>query len=400
MALYRYEAVDKSGRTVMGAMQAPTEADVVNRLAHMGYQPLQVYAPAGSAKAGSRQTQRSVPRGRSPDAQSLAIFFRELAALQRAGIAPFQALSELASRTRQPLLAEAAGFMSQQVHGGGRISDAMEVFANVFPPHVVGAVRAGEVGGFLPVVLDEVALEYEQEMAFYKGLGIARAFVWQGLIGLAIAQPVFPALFPEPHWRLYLKLLFVRNLPILIAFVLLGKWVYAWWRRPQNSAAREHWALRVPVFGDLARQRALAAFVRMLYRLYAAGISPAAAWEAAVAATPNAPIRNRLVEAYALVKTGVPLHEAFRTTGLFANEVESLLATGVVSGQVVEMLGRVAEYYQNNVDRAFQEARFWMFRLFIIAAIVITGAILILLVKTYFNAVFDFPRTFFPELNQ
>jgi len=163
---------------------------------------------------------------------------------------------------------------------------------------------------------------------------------------------------------------------------------------------RDRWALRYPVFGDLVRQRSLAAFVRMLYKLYTAGVSPVAAWEGAVNATPNGEIRALLGQADALIKSGMPLHEAFRTTGLFANEVESLLATGVMSGQVVEMLGRVAEYYQNNVDRAVQNARFWMFRLFIIAALVVTGAVIIVLMKTYFDAVFGFTRTFFPELNQ
>jgi len=400
MAFFRYTALDKSGQTVMGAMQASTEAEVAARLTQMGYQPQSVFPAPGSAPARTAQATPRQPKGRNVGAQSMAVFFREFAALQRAGIAPFQALTELASRTHEPVLAETARSMAEAVHAGGRLSDAMEGFPHVFPVHVVGAVRAGELGGFLPIVLDEIALEYEQELAFYKGLGIAKAFVWQGIIALAIAQPVFPALFPEPHWGLYLRLVFLRNLPILAAIVLLARFMYARWKQPQNADVRDRWALRYPVFGDLVRQRSLAAFVRMLYKLYTAGVSPVAAWEGAVNATPNGEIRALLGQADALIKSGTPLHEAFRTTGLFANEVESLLATGVMSGQVVEMLGRVAEYYQNNVDRALQSARFWMFRLFIIAALVVTGAVIIVLMKTYFDAVFGFTRTFFPELNQ
>ncbi|MGC8669509.1 MAG: type II secretion system F family protein [Chthonomonadales bacterium] len=400
MAYFRYTALDKSGQAVMGAMQAATEAEVAARLVQMGYQPQSVFPAPGHATAQPAQPPRRAGRAAGVNAQAMAVFFRGFAALQKAGIAPFQALSELSARTQHPILADAAGSMAAAVRSGGRLSDAMEQFSHLFPPHVVGAVRAGELGGFLPIVLDEVALQYEQEMAFYKGIGVAKSFVWQGIIALAVAQPVFPALFPEPHWDRYLELLFLRNLPILAGLVLLARFAAARWRRPENARMRDHWALRYPVFGDLERQRALAAFVRMLHRLTSAGISPVAAWEGAVQATPNSLIRSSLGQADALIKQGMPLHEAFRATGLFATDVESLLATGIMSGQVVEMLSRVADYYQSNLDRAFSNARFWMFRLFVIAALIVTGAVIILLVKTYFDAVFSFGRSFFPELNQ
>jgi type IV pilus assembly protein PilC len=154
------------------------------------------------------------------------------------------------------------------------------------------------------------------------------------------------------------------------------------------------------VFGDLARQKALASFVRTLRKLFNAGVGPITAWEGAMNVAPNAVIRDKLREAHGMMQNGVPLHDAFSATRLFANETEQLLATGVVSGQMVEMLDRVAEYYQDNVDRAYNSSRFWMYRIAFTSIIILVGALVITLTYTYFSSVFNFTRDYFPELNE
>ena len=115
---------------------------------------------------------------------------------------------------------------------------------------------------------------------------------------------------------------------------------------------------------------------------------------------PNTVIRGTLVEAYDMMQHGVALHDAFSATGLFANETEQLLATGVVSGQMVPMLDRVAEYYQDNVDRAYSSARWWMYRFAGVATLILMGALMIMVVINYFSSVFSFTDNFMPEANQ
>jgi type IV pilus assembly protein PilC len=259
---------------------------------------------------------------------------------------------------------------------------------------VIASVRGGEKGGFLEIVLDEIALEYEQEVAFYKGMWLAKWGVAQGIAAIAIAQPVFPHLFPEPHLDVYLKLLFLRNIPIAIAVFLLSRLFLHWLRQPAQTDLRDAWMLKIPAFGDLARQRSLAAFVRMLRKLFAAGLGPLTAWEGAMNVAPNAVIRRKLVEAYDIMQHNVPLHDAFAQTGLFANEAEQLLATGMVSGAMVDMLDRVADFYQANVDRAFETSRYVMKRIASVAVIVLGGFMIILLFKNYFASIFNFADTF------
>jgi type II secretory pathway component PulF len=398
MSLYLYEAVDRSGKVVNGAMDAPDEAMVTARLSQMGYQA-QWVKPSPRNSAGKRRASAKTAVVTQPLTANLkgatprenALFFRQFAALVRSGISLYQALDHLQPRTRHPSLAQTVTEMREAARSGGRISDVMERYPRLYAPHVVGTVRAGELGGFLEIALDEIALEYEQEIAFYKGMWLPKALVAQALIAIAVGQPAFPTLFPNAQFLEFLKLVFLRNLPILGLIFLLAHLFLQRMQQPQSRERRDALILKTPVFGSLARQRSLAAFVRMLRRLYAAGIGPMIAWEGAMNVVPNTVIREKLAEALKQIETGnVPMHDAFARTGLFADETEALLATGVVSGQMTQMLDRVAEYYQDSVERAFHHARFWMYRIGISLFILTTGILFIILVKSYFTGIFEF----------
>jgi type IV pilus assembly protein PilC len=414
MSFYRYEAVDRSGKTVNGTMDAPNESEVNARLAQQGFSPLKVTpAPTNGAKSqsvpGKAVTLQQIPvkASSAPEsklggagAKDQALFFRQFAALVRSGITLYQALEHLGPRTMQPALRQTAHEMAVAAHSGEQISSVMEKYPRLFARHIVASVRAAETGGFIEIVLDEIALDYEQEMAFYKGAGLLKAMLVQGIIAIAIGQPVFPHLFPPPsHWGTYFMLVFLRNLPIAGALLLGLKWWLKRLNEPENLMKRDSLLLKLPVFGDLVRQHALSSFVRMLRKLFQAGVSPITAWEGAMWVTPNAVIREKLVESHGMMQHNVPLHDAFSATGLFANETEQLLATGMVSGQMVDMLDRVAEYYQNNVDRAFGQSRFWMQRLAFSGAIALAGTLVIWLTVVYYQSVFEYPAKLFPELD-
>jgi type IV pilus assembly protein PilC len=403
MSFFRYEAVDQTGKIVMGTMDAPSEMAVSARLAQMGYRankvvPSMPVAANGKGGAVANRTavtasQPSVPLqetsklgGAKP--KDMALFFRQFAALIRSGINLFQALDNLYPRTEQPGLKQTAREMADAARTGGRISDVMEKYPRIFAPHVVASVRGGEKGGFLEIVLDEIALEYEQEVAFYKGTWLPKSLVIQELIAVALAQPLFPTVFPDGKTLLYVELVLFRNIPIAIALVLLVRWWWSWMKQPERMMKRDTLVLKIPVFGELARQRSLASFIRMLRQLFRAGVGPINAWEGAMNVAPNAVIRAKLAESYGLMAQNIPLHDAFIATGLFANETEQLLATGVISGQMVDMLDRVAEYYQGNVDRAFSSAKFWMWRLSITVFIALIGVVVCWMAYSYFHGIF------------
>ncbi|MBM3494944.1 MAG: type II secretion system F family protein [Armatimonadetes bacterium] len=391
-ALFRYEVADSAGKTLTGAMSAPDEATVQSRLAQQGYRVVLFVPPQGAVQAAS-VTAAAPRRYRGTVGPSdKALFFRQLASLIRSGISPFSALDDLGPRTVNPLIRQAAAEMCLKARMGQPISDAMDLYPGLFDPHIVATVRAGETGGFLEIALDEIALEAEQELAFYKGMWLPKVLVLQEVLALALVQPLFPTLFPDNEPLRFFGLVFLRNIPIAVALVLLVRWLWARLHAPDQAGRRDRWTLRIPVFGDLSRQRSLAAFIRMLRRLYGAGLMPINAWEGAAHVVPNVVLRAKLADARAMMQQGVPLHEAFRATGLFASEAEQLIATGMMSGEVVEMLDRVAEFYQNNVQRALESSRFWMYRLAFALFLATMGAALIIMARTYFQSVFDFTK--------
>ena len=400
MSLYRYEATDKNGKTMMGAMDAAGEPEVADRLKQLGYVPNTIYPSAtatpphktrppkpAAAIAGQRFRFFSTVK-----AGDHALFFRQFATLTKSGISIYQAMSTLGPRMRRSPLATACEEIQHAAQSGGKVSDVMFAHPELFGSHVAASVRAGELGGFLEISLDEIALDYEREVEFYRGTWLPKSLIIQEIFTLALAQPLFPTLFPNAEMKRYLLLAFVRNGFIAVAFIATCMFVYRILQSPSFCEQRDRLALRIPVFGNLTRQKSLSSFIRMLRRLYSAGLGPVAAWEGAMNVAPNAVIRKKLVSAGEMMRRNVPLHEAFVSTGLFANEMEQLLATGVVSGQVVEMLDKVADYYEANVERAFKNSRFWMFRLAITMFIVLIGAVVIWMTKSYFDSVFNFTK--------
>ncbi len=370
-------------------MEAENEQMVNSRLNHLGYRPLTVITPPSSTSHKNKPAHPSnkqrldvwAPRVGLKDQ---ALFYRQFSSLIRAGITLYQALDNLAPRLGSLKLREITHQMSQTAQEGGSISEVMQEYPSIFPPHVVGAVRAGELGGFLDIVLDEIATDIEQEIALRRGLWLPKSLFVQGFIGLFIIQPVFPYLWPKDNFSLFLKMVLFRNIPLLVLSFLVYHLIVRIWMSPGNAWRKDVWTLKIPVVGNLVRQKSLASFIRMLRRLYHAGLPPHTAWGGATAVAANSQIRKKLSEAEQLIKNNVPIHEAFAQTQLFSTEAEQLLATGVQSGEVIEMLDRIAEYYQENVNQAFGQARFWMMRLGINGFLITGGAALIYLVYYYF----------------
>lgn len=390
MPRYDYEAVDDRGRPKTGNLAAADEAAARALLSERGLTPysLKVAEPAHVQAAANGPAARLQARP-----GELAFFFRQFAALVKSGMSPALALDSLAGREPVASIRAAAIAMKEGAQDGTPISQTMGLYPGLFADHVVSTVRAGETGGFLEIVLDEIAYEYEQETALYRGLALPKSLVLQELVAVALAQPVFPTLFPNLDYRL-LALYMVRNLLLVAGGLLAGRW---WLRRlgsPAMAERRDAILLRLPVFGDLVRQKSLAAFIRMLRRLFHAGLLPIHAWEGAMHTAPNAVVRARLAEAYELVRQGIPLQDAFAATHLFAGKVEQLVATGIEAGQIVPMLDQAAEYYQESVGRAYGRARFTLWRIAVLILIILGGWMMIMMTRGYFDAILQFGESF------
>lgn len=334
-------------------------------------------------------------------ATDLLLFFQQLAPLVHSGMTIHNALDNLAARTRNKTLAEIAHEMAGTARSGGRITDVMARYPRIFPEHVVATVRAGELGGFLEIVLGEVAVNYEQNIALYRGSKIWKAWVVQAILALALALPLFSSILNSMDISANLKLYVQREmiiLPIVGALFLLSYYMAKYVREPHMQRWRDAASLKVPAFGDLQRQSALSAFVRMLRKLYNAGVGPIHAWEAAMNTADNTVIRDRLKASYSHMERGGSLADAFSATGLFADNVEQIVVTGQLSGTVVESLDQAANIYQDRVQDAHDRARTYMKWLARLSVLILSGLTIAWLLHSCYASTFSFvDKNFGPD---
>ncbi len=465
---YLYEAVDPSGQTVLGKIEANDEVEVRRKLTQMGYRPQTVavaqkpavnaVAPyqtgmgsvavasnpvrsgmqngtqtaarssgitlaGNAAKLGARTTTQSQSQSRTSTAfnsnflinpvnpnasklggvstRDLAFYFQQLAPLTKSGMTIFAALDNLAARTPNKNLAQTAREMAEAARKGQRISDVMELYPRIYPDHIVGMVRAGEMGGFLEIALAEIALNYEQNIALYKGMWIPKLLASQAIYLLPIVIPLMPCIFSgmdiAANMLLYAKWeLFLLPLTALVHWLILRGAKQA--QLPQYRRFRDSTSLRLPAFGNLQRVVALSAFVRMLRRLHHAGVAPIQAWECAMNTADNVIIREKLASSYQRMNQGASFSDAFAATGLFDGQVENLIITGQHSGEIVESLDKAADYYQEQVYNATVRARRTMLSMGITTMLILGGGAFCWLTYSEFHSMFGWvDKNFAPD---
>jgi len=406
MPTYRFEAVDETtGRPVVGTLQASDEQSLQQLLRARGFVVQRIISKTDSAVQTAVPPQRTNRRAERAAASlhARAVFFRQLASLLRAGNNPVSALSQIADQPSMPeSLQAAARAMLANAHLGQPLSDAMEQFPRLFAPHVVGMFRAGELGGSLDIICDEIAAHYEQEHALWRKLWIPRLLLLNGIGMLLLVLPLFPAFYygmargdASQFYQRYVTLLLTRSLPVFLAVALAVAGV--WWLLdlPANRRWKDAVVMRLPVFGALNRQRALAAFLRNLHRMFAAGVPAISAWEAAAPSAGNVFVREKLMEALPIIREGQSIDRALQATGLFDWETISLVAAGQQSGEIAAMLDRVAGYHEETLRERYQRASFALIRIGCLGMLILGGAAMLWMAHTYYQGMFRFVDEFF-----
>ena len=334
--------------------------------------------------------------------RDLMLFFQQLASLVKSGMTINSALDNLGPRTRNANISKTAREMADAAKAGGRVSDVMARYPRIYPDHVVGMVRAGELGGFLEIALAEIAYTYEQNIALYKGAWIPKFLALQAFLALPLGLPLMSSILKvRPGGNLDMKAnLHDYIIQAAIQFVICGILYFLvvfgvkQLQLPQFRRFRDNLSLKMPPFGALQRQAALANFVRMLRRLYQAGVSPTQAWEGAMWTASNVVIREKLAGSYDMMQKGASFADAFTATGLFHDSIEQLLVTGQASGQMPEMLDQAAGYYQEQVEESASKVRRAMFLWGIRAMLVFGGILICYVAYSYFHGMFNFVDDF------
>jgi general secretion pathway protein F len=374
MPLFRYRAVSPAGEVSTGEFDAPNESDLVDRLRDQGLMPTQIVASAGGAAvtaAGARGPRRRMFAAKHVTRDQLLAITRELATLLRAGLPLDRALEILIGLAPTLPVATLLQDVRDDVRGGKALSQALDTRREIFSRFYVNIVRAGEAGGALGVVLQRLAETMERNKELRENVRSALIYPTI-LIGVAVVSVIVLLIFVVPQFQqTFAQAGKALPLPTQVV-VFVGTFMRHWWwaalaavvvaflwfrRRGANPAvrrARDQKLLRAPLVGDLIAKLEVARFARTLATLLGNGVTLLAGLAIVKETMGNVVLAGALDGVLAKLREGKGFGRPLLETGLYPRLATQMILVGEESGRLEEMLTRVAEVYDREVQVAIK----------------------------------------------
>jgi general secretion pathway protein F len=372
MALFRYRAVNASGDVAAGELEAANEAEIVDRLRDQGLMPMKVEPAltgktAAAAVSGARRRRWFESRTVTRD-QVLAIT-RELATLLHAGLPLDRALEILIGLAPTLPVARLLQTIRDEVRGGKALSQAIDMHRTVFSRFYVNIVRAGEAGGALGVVLTRLADTMERNKELRDSVKSALIYptilicvaVTSVMVLLGFVVPQFQQTFAQAGKALPLPTEIViivgtglrKYWWLLLLVVVASVWIAR--RRLRSPAVRFRWdgrLLRAPLLGDLLGKVEVARFARTLATLLGNGVTLLAGLAIVKETMTNSVLAQALDGVVTRLREGKGFGVPLAETGVYPRLATQMILVGEESGRLEEMLTRVAEVYDREVQVA------------------------------------------------
>jgi len=371
MPLYAYRAVTSAGEVSTGELDAANESEIVDRLRDQGMMPMRIAPATGAGAAASagaaRAPRRRLFAPRRVTRDNLLAITRVLATLLRAGLPLDRALEVLIGLAPTPPVADLLQGIRDDVRGGKALSQALDDRREVFSRFYVNIVRAGEAGGALGVVLTRLADTMDRNKELRESVTAALIYptilmlvaVASVMVLLVWVVPQFEQTFAQAGKALPLATQLVvivgRFLKDWWWAVLLGVVLFAlfWRRHLRQPSVRRRWdgrILRMPLIGDLAVKVEVARFARTLSTLLANGVTLLGALGIVKETLGNVVLAGALDGVTARLREGKGFGGPLAETGLYPRLATQMILVGEESGRLEEMLTRVAEVYDREVQ--------------------------------------------------
>ena len=367
MPLYCYKAVTPNGEAQEGEMEGLSQSAVVERLQGTGLIPIRV--EEATASTGSASTGKNLFRKNRISQADIAVFTQEAATLLRAGLPLDRALGILIGLSANPQVLHLLTQVRNDVRGGAALSAAMEAQNGVFSRFYLNMIRAGEAGGALDVVLQRLSefMERSKEL----GETVKSALIYPAiLVGVAVLSvavllvwvvPQFTQMFEESGKALPLPTQIVIAVGDMVqhywwAFILGAIGIYSWFSRQLLQVeTRYKWDKRflaLPLVGDLVAKLEVARFARTLGTLIGNGVTLLTALSIAKETLGNSVMAEGLGIVATQLKEGQGLGKPLMEAGLFPKMAVHMVMVGEETGKLQEMLIRVADVYDREVQNA------------------------------------------------
>ena len=380
--IFDWEGKDKAGKAVRGEVRAGGEAMVSATLRRQGILVTKV-------------KKRRMGGGRSIKQKEIAVFTRQLATMMRAGVPLLQAFDIVARGSTNARMTKLLNDIRVDVETGTSLSAAFRKHPLQFDALYCNLVEAGEAGGILEELLDRLAVYQEKTMAIknkiksaliYPIAVLVVAFVVLTIIMIFVI-PAFKDVFssfgadlPAPTlFVIALSEFFVKYWWAIFGFIGGGLYFFiqSWRRSEKMQKAVDRLLLKVPVFGSLVEKSAIARWTRTLSTMFAAGVPLVEALDSVGGASGNAVFAEATEQIQKDVSTGSSLTSSMQTTGVFPTMVLQMSAIGEESGSLDHMLGKAAEFYEDEVDEAVKGLSSLMEPFIIVILGVLIGGIVV-----------------------
>lgn len=364
---YEFTAKDRSGKLVEGKVDAENESVLREKLLGMGALPLDIRV----VNAGmQREISFGLPK--RIKLKDLAIFSRQFATMLSAGLPLIRCLAILAEQTENDELARVLRLVKTDIEEGNPLSKSLERHPKAFPPLMINMIKAGEVGGFLDQTMIQIAEAFEADVRLRGKIKAALTYpvvifflamlMCAGM--LIFIVPVFEKMFSSLGGELPLptKVLVAMSTGLKTGgpFLAIGFVGFVvWWRKnahkPRVRDVVDPLKLRLPVFGNLFQKVAMARFSRNFGTLLRSGVPLLQALDIVAETTGSVVISRALHDVQESVKQGESIHKPLAEHDVFPPMVVQMVAVGEDTGAIDEMLGKIAEFYDEEVESTTEQ---------------------------------------------
>ena len=398
--MYSYKSRDSGGKLVKGTMEAQNETVVVSRLRSLGLTPVAITEAA--AGTGLQMDIKITGFEKSVPLKELAIMSRQMSTMVGAGLSLLRTLTILTEQTENKTLASALDTVRTQVEAGTALSDAFAKQERIFPPIMVHLVRAGEIGGFLDKSLESIASTFEADVKLRQTIKSALTYpvvvlimAIVSVIGmLTFIVPVFKKMFAGLGGQLPLPTQILvtvsENMTWIAPVLTVGGIAFAiWWRKNKREErvrrVVDPMRLKLPVFGMLMRKVAVARFTRNFATMTGAGVPILQSLGIVGDTSGNWVIEQALHRVQDSVRSGHSIAEPLMAEPVFPSMVTQMIAVGEDSGSLEQMLNKIADFYEAEVQSTTEQLTSLIEPLMIGVIGTIIGAMIIALYMPIFT---------------
>jgi type IV pilus assembly protein PilC len=411
MPLYSYTALDSKGKEKEGTLEGANQNEAITRLKEMGFFPtkvMEIKAAAGKVARGAATGEKKkksakdieikIPGfGGRVDTKSLCTFTRQLATLVDAGLPLLRGMQVLGKQEKNPALREIVSKVSATIEGGSTFSEALAQHPKVFDKLFINMVKAGELGGVLEVTLNRLSefmekaekIKSKVKAAMFYPVAVLVVAVGIVVLLMIVVVPQFEKIFAEmlsgesmPEFTLIVLGISraIQNHFIVVGLSLIALYVAFKMTINKTKVGRYWWdwfLLRAPAVGPLITKVAISRFTRTLGTLVASGVPILQALNIVRETAGNVIVANAIIAVYDSVKEGASITRPLEASGIFPPMVISMVDVGEQTGALPEMLVRISNNYDEEVDNAVGALTSLIEPIMIVFLAVVVGSIVI-----------------------